>query len=193
MQAHPLASPPPPPPCVRASKDGYFSCAYYAYYYRGFEDDVKNNLCYNSGIMQITSLTFVRSSQTLVCISTGGPATSVSWTEDGDPLTVDEIPYQHSQIITDTSSATYENRLRIVSISDAVSGVYSCLVMNSRDKLQPLHKLKVSINFKSNTFIAILCIRFGYPLNSLLWYYEASILQARLNGHPDTLFLFFVG
>ena len=92
--------------------------------------------------MQITSLTFVRSSQTLVCISTGGPATSVSWTKDGDPLTVDEIPYQHSQIITDTSSATYENRLRIVSISDAVSGVYSCLVMNSRGQATTFTHIK---------------------------------------------------
>jgi len=68
----------------------------------------------------------------LTCTSTGGPAAVVSWKRDGIPLTIDERTYQQSQVIIDTQSATYQNRLRIVSDSTAYSRDYSCTVCNSR-------------------------------------------------------------
>jgi hypothetical protein len=38
--------------------------------------------------------------------------------------------YEHSQIITNTTSATYENRLRIVDKSSKAAGTYTCEVTN---------------------------------------------------------------
>jgi hypothetical protein len=40
--------------------------------------------------------------------------------------------YEHSQIITNTASATYENRLRIVDKSSEAAGTYTCEVTNPR-------------------------------------------------------------
>ena len=40
--------------------------------------------------------------------------------------------YEHSQIITDTTNATYENRLRIVDKSSKAAGTYTCEVANHR-------------------------------------------------------------
>ena len=72
------------------------------------------------------------SSQTLICTSTGGPVDSVTWSRDDTPLVVDGTTYEHSQIITDTDTATYQNRLRIVDKSATLSGIYTCSVGNSR-------------------------------------------------------------
>ena len=75
---------------------------------------------------------YENSTQTLVCTSTGGPATSIAWSRDDTPLVVDGTTYDHSQIITDTNTATYQNRLRIVQGSS--DGVYTCTVSNSRGR-----------------------------------------------------------
>ena len=77
-------------------------------------------------------MTYESSTQTLICTSTGGPATSVTWRRDNTPLVVDGTTYEHSQIITDTDTATYQNRLRIVDKSATLSGTYTCSVGNSR-------------------------------------------------------------
>ena len=82
-----------------------------------------------TGVPLVSSVTYERSSQTLVCNSTGGPATSVTWSRDDTPLVVDGTTYEHSQIITDTDTATYQNRLRIVHRSSQ-SHVYTCTVSN---------------------------------------------------------------
>ena len=75
-----------------------------------------------------------RASQTMTCTSTGGPATDVTWFKDNEKIiTVSNGGiYEQSQIITNTSSATYENRLRIVNKSSKAAGTYSCLVTNPR-------------------------------------------------------------
>ncbi len=72
-------------------------------------------------------MSYNRSSQTITCTSTGGPATSVTWTRDNTPLNVDGTTYQHSQIITDTNTSTYENRLTIL----GDDGIYVCIVSNA--------------------------------------------------------------
>ena len=84
------------------------------------------------GAVTISNVTYKRSTQTLVCTSTGGPATSVTWTKDNITLVVDGSTYQQSQVITDTVAATYENRLTIVSKTSPLSGVYTCYVENER-------------------------------------------------------------
>ena len=43
--------------------------------------------------------------------------------------------YEHSQIIINTTSATYENRLRIVDKSSEAAGNYTCQVINPRGSM----------------------------------------------------------
>ena len=79
------------------------------------------------------SVQYDRTSQTITCTSTGGPATDVIWSKDNVNirLTMGGL-YEHSQIIITTSRATYENRLRIVDKSSEAAGNYTCQVTNSR-------------------------------------------------------------
>ena len=74
-----------------------------------------------------------RTSQTITCTSTGGPATDVTWSKDNVNirLTMGDL-YEHSQIIINTTSATYENKLRIVDKSSEAAGDYTCEVINPR-------------------------------------------------------------
>ena len=70
--------------------------------------------------------------QTLVCTSKGGPASSVTWSLNGSRILADGNTYRTSQIITNTSTATYQNQLTIVAKSAALSGNYTCSVGNTR-------------------------------------------------------------
>ena len=84
------------------------------------------------------SLSYSTSSGTLSCVSTGGPASTVSWRKDGVPIT--SSSYTQSQIVVDTETATYHNLLSISSsnIRD-YNGTFSCTVSNSRG-----HSMEVS-------------------------------------------------
>ena len=75
-----------------------------------------------------------RASQTITCTTSGGPATDVTWFKDNEKITMtsSEGLYEHSQVITNITSATYENRLRVVDKSSKVAGTYTCEVTNSR-------------------------------------------------------------
>ena len=69
----------------------------------------------------------------LICTSTGGSATTVTWRRDGQVLTFDDSAYHQSQRIVSTSSATYETILHIT--FDSITNyhaMYECLVFNSR-------------------------------------------------------------
>ena len=70
----------------------------------------------------------------MTCTSTGGPATDVTWFKDNEKINAVSNGgiFEHSQIITNTSSATYENRLRIVNKSSKAAGTYTCQVTNPR-------------------------------------------------------------
>ena len=85
-----------------------------------------------AGSVSSVDLSYENSSQTLICTSSGGPATSVTWTLNGSPITVDSDVYEASQIITDTVSAVYQNRLTLVAKSASLSGTYACSVGNTR-------------------------------------------------------------
>ena len=94
-------------------------------------------MLYTTGAVSISDVTYESPVQTLVCTSTGGPATSVTWSRDNTPLVVDGTTYEHSQIIMNTHTATYQNRLRIVDKSASLSGMYTCSVGNEGGQQQP--------------------------------------------------------
>ena len=85
------------------------------------------------GNVTYISVQYDRASQTITCTSTGGPATDVTWSKDNVNirLTMGGL-YEYSQIIINTTSATYENRLRIVNKSSEAAGNYTCEVTNTR-------------------------------------------------------------
>ena len=65
----------------------------------------------------------------LTCTSTGGPPTTVTWRKNG--VLVNDSLYQQSQIVLNTTTATYENTLYGDHIEDLV-GSFTCHVINSR-------------------------------------------------------------
>ena len=80
----------------------------------------------------ITDLTYEEESRTLTCVSTGSPATTVSWMKNGDFLFVDDsTDYTLTQSITDRASSTYSNVLRVSEgAPGGVAGTYTCTVYN---------------------------------------------------------------
>ena len=85
--------------------------------------------------MANVSVQYNRTSKTITCTSTGGPATHVTWYKDDAQINMvsnEGRIYEYSQIITDTVRATYENRLRIVDKSSEAAGTYTCEVRNPR-------------------------------------------------------------
>ena len=75
--------------------------------------------------------------RTITCTSTGGPATDVIWSKDNTNISTasNKDFYEQSQVIKNTVSATYENRLRIVDKSSKAAGTYTCEVTNSRGSI----------------------------------------------------------
>ena len=64
---------------------------------------------------------------TLTCTSTGGPATTVSWTVNNHTVTEDSAHNITSQILTDPESATYTHTL---TVTGRLEGRYECRVSN---------------------------------------------------------------
>ena len=85
----------------------------------------------DSGSPSITGLLYNRSTLTLTCTSTGGPATTVTWRKNGAVVEVDGTIYHQSQRVVDTSTATYENTLSSTTNVNFV-GNFTCSVSNSR-------------------------------------------------------------
>ena len=86
-----------------------------------------------TGSPSVTSLVFDRELFRLTCISTAGPATTVTWMKNGAVVEVDGTTYQLEQRVTNYERASYENVLTIRSpnITDYIS-LLSCNVTNSR-------------------------------------------------------------
>ena len=68
----------------------------------------------------------------LICTSTEGPATNVTWRKDGTALAVDGITYQQTQTVINAMTATYQNVLAIAQSVSSIYGVYRCTVGNAR-------------------------------------------------------------
>ena len=67
---------------------------------------------------------------TLNCITSGSPASSVTWRKDGELLS-ESGTYRMSQILQNGATATYFNLLEVNSGPYAITGEYSCLVSNT--------------------------------------------------------------
>ena len=65
---------------------------------------------------------------TLTCTSTGGPATTVSWTVNNSAVTEDSA-HITSQVLTDAENATYTNTL---TVTGRLLGEYECTVSNNK-------------------------------------------------------------
>ena len=66
---------------------------------------------------------------TLTCTSTGGPATTVSWTVNNSAVTEDSTHHITSQILTDPLTATYNHTL---AVTGRLVGEYECTVSNNK-------------------------------------------------------------
>ena len=91
------------------------------------------SLCSSPTVLPtITNLTYDEESRTLTCVSTGSPATTVSWMKDGDFLFVDDSThYTLTQTVTDRVSSTYSNVLTVgEGVPGGVAGNYTCTVTN---------------------------------------------------------------
>jgi len=77
---------------------------------------------------------------TLTCTSTGGPATTVSWTRDGDNVTANNS-YINSSRVTNTIAATYVHAL---GVTGRQVGSYTCFVSNSRTSPAASNSLPVA-------------------------------------------------
>ena len=85
--------------------------------------------------MNNISVQYNRTSQTITCTSTGGPATHVTWSKDNVKISAASHNYEPSQVIMNMISATYENRLRIVDKSSETAGTYTCEVRNLKGSM----------------------------------------------------------
>ena len=61
---------------------------------------------------------------TLTCISTGGPATTVTWTRDSATAMGDEMT-----VLDNAETATYTH---ILTVTGRLGGLYQCTVSNSK-------------------------------------------------------------
>ena len=77
------------------------------------------------------NLTFINPN--LICTSTGGPATNVTWKRNQDYLEIGGTVLKQSQIITDTQNATYKTMLTLPMTNiEYLDSTYECIVENSR-------------------------------------------------------------
>ena len=61
---------------------------------------------------------------TLTCISTGGPATTVSWTRNSDTVTKGKM-----SVLDDRVTAQYTHTLTVIG---RLGGLYTCIVTNNK-------------------------------------------------------------
>ena len=77
---------------------------------------------------------------TLTCTSSGGPATTVVWTKDGQELKFGGSSFSQVQVVNNTINSTYLNILKASMTSDLV-GMFSCRVVNDRGTSNTSSKL----------------------------------------------------
>ena len=85
-----------------------------------------------SGQIQFSLMTAVNATTpmfTLTCTSTGGPATTVTWTLDGSNITSD-INHVFTRMVVNAKTAEYNNTL---TVTGREPGNYQCSVSNARN------------------------------------------------------------
>ena len=74
---------------------------------------------------------------TLTCISTGGPATTVTWTRDfvtatGDEMTTEVVKDGENSLLDDPETAHYTHTLNVAGVTGTLAGIYKCNVSNNK-------------------------------------------------------------
>ena len=97
----------------------------------------------------ISNLEFDPTANSLTCISTGSPATTVTWMRDGQALTIDGSTHQLIQTVTNRRESTYENVLTINDRLSTVGHIFRCTVTNTlgstTEDVQALGKSSLSL------------------------------------------------
>ena len=117
---------------------------------------------FNIGFPNITSFEFNRDTISLICYSTGGPVTTLTWMKNDKILNIDGLNYQQEKIILDSVTATYKNVLYSDNVSNLV-GVFTCIVQNARGKS--------NMSFSTNgmlSFSHTICMSLCSAINSIL-------------------------
>ena len=83
------------------------------------------------GTPSVTHVTYNEQSRTLTCISTGGPATNVTWRRDGVVITLNAT-HQQTKKLVDSVNGTYQTVLTIDPSDGQIVGTYTCTVENVR-------------------------------------------------------------
>ena len=78
--------------------------------------------CLGGDVTISGDVTYDPGTQTLTCISTGGPATTVSWTRDSTNITEG-----NETVLNDPVTAQYTHTLTVTA-----TGVYNCTVANNK-------------------------------------------------------------
>lgn len=85
------------------------------------------------GKPKLQQFSFYPRDQVLVCISYGGPATTVVWSRNEMELHTDGTVYKQIQTIANKTESIYTSTLNIRKLDPVdVAGNYTCNVSNSR-------------------------------------------------------------
>ena len=77
-----------------------------------------------SGVISFSKTSSNPTSFTLTCVSTGGPATTVTWTRNSEAAEGDEVT-----VLDDTVTAQYTHTL---TVTGKLGGLYQCNVSNNK-------------------------------------------------------------
>ena len=115
-------------------------------------------MCLCLGSPSIVSLTLDQQDSSLICVSTGGPATTVIWKRNDIIILSDgNGDYQQIQTVLDTQTATYENKL----FSNELVGNFTCTVINSRGRAETM--LLLNGNDNNNGILLIITLVASSP------------------------------
>ena len=89
---------------------------------------------------------------TLTCISTGGPATTVTWTRDSEMLT-------GSTVLNNATTAQYTHTL---TVTGRLGGLYTCTVANGKPSV-----VAVQLTVQGIAYSVVFCYHYILPLPQL--------------------------
>ena len=103
----------------------------------------------------IVDMEYDEESRSVRCISTGSPATVVTWMKDGVIIDESSTDYTLTQTITDRATSTYTNIVTVnVGAPGGVAGIYNCTVTNelgtATDQVVAVGELMVDVKISSS-------------------------------------------